>query len=88
MSRSQKIEMISVCDTSGQLRPLRFRFEGADHQLHRIVIDQIISVREVALVGIEAIIFLCRARDEERERIFELQYNIRSHDWHLMRWIC
>ncbi len=88
MTASQKIEVIAAWDTSGQLRPLRFRFEGEDHVLHRVSVDQVISVRQVAFVGVEAFIFLCKAQEEERERIFELRYNIRSHDWQLLRWVC
>lgn len=41
MEQGQKVEVISVCDTGGGLRPLRFRFEGEDHQLHRVDIDQV-----------------------------------------------
>ncbi len=88
MTVSKKIEVIAAWDTSGQLRPLRFRFEEDDHTLRRVSVDQVISVREVAFVGVEAFIFLCKAREEERERIFELRYNIRSHDWQLLRWVC
>ena len=54
MEQDQKVEVISVCDTGGGLRPLRFRFEGEDHQLHRVDIDQVLSTREVSYVGIEA----------------------------------
>lgn len=88
MEQAQKIEVIASCDTCGRLRPLRIRFEGEDHQLYRMHIDQIISVREVAYVGVEALIYLCRGQQEERRRIMELRYNIRSHDWSLLRWIC
>ena len=88
MKMMQKVEVIALCDTCGHLRPLRIRFEGADCQLHRIGIEQVISAREVAYVGVEAIIYLCKSHDEKRERIFELRYNIRSHDWQLLRWIC
>lgn len=88
MEKTQKIEVIAIHGTDGQIRPLRFRFTGEDHQLHRLCVDQVISIREVIYVGIEAIIYLCRARDENRERIFELRYNIRSHDWYLIRWVC
>ena len=45
MEQGQKVEVISVCDTGGGLRPLRFRFEGEDHQLHRVDIDQVLSTR-------------------------------------------
>ena len=84
----KKVEVIASCDTCGRFRPLRVRFEGADSQLHRLSIQQVISAREVTYVGIEAIVYLCRSYEENRERIFELRYNIRSHDWQLLRWIC
>ncbi len=87
MEVRQKVEVIAVCDTCGQLRPLRLRFEGPDYQLHRVDVDRVLSVREVSYVGIEALIFLCRARLEERERMLELKYTIRSHSWELLRWI-
>ena len=87
MGAQQKIEVIAVCDTCGQFRPLRFRFEGEDHHLHRVDIDRILSVRDVSYVGIEAMIYLCRAHMEGRERVFELKYTIRSHSWELLRWV-
>lgn len=87
MEIRQKVEVIAVCDTCGQLRPLRLRFEGPDYRLHRVDVDRVLSVREVSYVGIEALIFLCRARLEEREQMLELKYTIRSHSWELLRWI-
>lgn len=83
-----KVEVIASCDTCGRFRPLRIRLEGADGQLYRLNIQQVISAREVAYVGMEAIIFLCKSHDGQRERMFELRYNIRCHNWHLLRWIC
>lgn len=88
MINPQKVEVIAACDTCGGFRPLRIRFEGSDHQLHRVNIDQIVSEREVSYVGVEAIIYLCRSHEENTERLFELRYNIRSHSWQLLRWIC
>lgn len=88
MGQIQKVEVIAFCDTCGTLKPLRIRLEGADHQLYRLRIDQIISVREVCYVGMEALIYLCRCVQDGKQRIFELRYNIRSHDWSLLRWIC
>jgi len=79
------IDVISVCEASGELRPLRFRMEGEDHKLLRIDIDRVISTRKIQYVGIEAHIFLCRAVVEGKEWLFELKYTIRSHCWTLFR---
>lgn len=87
MDVRQNVAVIAAYDPCGQLRPLRFRFEGADRGLHRVDVEQVVQVREVSYVGIEALIFLCRARVEEWERMLELKYTICSHSWELLRWI-
>ena len=79
------IDVISVCEASGQIRPLRFRMEDEEHRLARIDIDEVISCREVQYVGIEAQIFLCRATVHGKKTLFELKYTIRSHSWCLLR---
>lgn len=79
------VDVISVCSAAGTIRPLRIRMENDAHQILRINIDQIVSVRHIQYVGIEAQIFLCRGIVNEKERLFELQYTIRTHTWHILR---
>ena len=79
------VDVICAYSASGEIRPLRFRMENEEHRLLRIDIDEIISIREVQYVGIEAQIFLCRATVEGKKTLFELKYTIRSHSWCLMR---
>ena len=79
------IDVISVCSADGELRPLRFRMEDEEHRLMRVDIDEIISMKPIQYVGIEAYIFLCRAMVEEKKWLFELKYTIRSHSWCLLR---
>lgn len=79
------VDVISICSASGEIRPLRLRMEDEAHQLLRIDIEEIISVRQVQYVGIEATIFLCRATVREKKWLFELKYTIRTHCWCLMR---
>ena len=79
------IDVISVCAADGEIKPLRFRMEDADHALRRIDIDQVISTRKIQYVGIEAHIFLCKAIVEGKEWLFELKYTIRTHCWTLFR---
>lgn len=78
------VDVISVCSAGGEIRPLRFQMEET-HQLLRIDIEEIISVRQVQYVGIEAQIFLCRATVRGKKTIFELKYTIRTHSWCLLR---
>ena len=79
------IDVISVCSADGELRPLRFRMEDEQHCLLRVDIDEIISIKEIEYVGVEGPVFLCRARVWERQWVFELKYNIRSHSWCILR---
>ena len=78
------VDVISVCSADGEIRPRRFRMEET-HQLLRVDIDEIISVKQVQYVGIEAQIFLCRATVRGKETMFELKYTIRTHSWCLLR---
>ena len=83
--RNSPVDVIAVCSASGDIRPLRFRMEDEHHQLLRIDIDEVISVKEVQYVGIEAQIFLCKAMVKGKEWLFELKYTIRTHSWCLLR---
>ena len=79
------VDVISVCSANGDIRPLRIRLEDDAHQLLRVDIDEIISMKPVQYVGIEAHIFLCRATVHGRKWLFELKYTIRSHSWCFLR---
>ena len=85
MKCNSPVDVISVCNADGSIKPLRLRMEDEDHQLRRIIIDEIINSRRIQYVGIEAQVFLCRATVENRQWLFELKYTIRSHSWCLMR---
>ena len=79
------VDVICVCSADGEIKPLRFRMEDEEHQLLRVDIDEVISVRLIQYVGIEAQIFLCRATVAGEQWLFELKYTIRSHTWSLYR---
>lgn len=82
------VDVISVCSASGDIRPLRFRMEDEAHQMLRVNIEEIIGVKQVQYVGIEAQFFLCRATVHHRPWLVELKYSIRSHSWFLVRRVC
>lgn len=85
MVRNQPVDVISVCSANGDIKPLRLRMEDEEHQLLRVDIHEIISVKPIQFVGIEAQIFLCRSVVQGKEWLFELKYTIRTHTWCLMR---
>ena len=66
------VEMISLCDDGGKLRPLRFRYQDAAQQM---------------VVVLAACLFVCRAQLGERQRVFELRYAVREHRWTLFRFL-
>ena len=79
------VDVISVCSANGDIRPLRIRMEDEEHHLMRVDIDEVVSMKPVQYVGIEAHIFLCRATVQGRKWLFELKYTIRSHNWCFLR---
>ena len=83
--RNLPVDVISMCSADGQIRPLRLRMEDEEHQLLRVNIDEIVSMKPVQFVGIEAQIFLCKATVNGKEWLFELKYTIRTHNWCLYR---
>ena len=83
--RNLPVDVISMCSADGQIRPLRLRMEDEEHQLLRVDIDEIVSMKPVQFVGIEAQIFLCKANVKGKEWLFELKYTIRTHNWCLYR---
>lgn len=85
MEQRQMVDVISVCSANGDIRPLRLRMEDESHQLLCIHIDEVVSAKDIQFVGIEAKVFLCRARVGEREWLFELKYTIRTHSWCFLR---
>lgn len=82
------IDVICVCSADGEIKPLRFRMEDEEHQLLRVDIDEVISIRRIQYVGIEAFVFLCRATVRGKRWLFELKYTIRSHSWCLFKKVC
>ena len=82
------VDVISMCSADGQIRPLRLRMEDEDRKLLRVDIDEVISVKQIQYVGIEAFIFLCRAMVRESLWLFELKYTVRTHSWCFFRRVC
>lgn len=79
------IQVLSLCGADGRMEPLRFRFEDEGHQMHTVKILEILDTRQVAYVGIEAFRYLCRAEEDGRSHLFELNYTVRSHRWNIFR---
>lgn len=79
------VDVISVCNADGEIRPLRLRLESKSQEIIRIDIEEVLKVTTIPHVGVEANVFLCRAKQYNRELLFELKYTFRSHSWCLLR---
>ena len=87
LQKNKPVDVISVCSADGQIRPLRLRLEDETRQLLRVDIDEVISMKPIQYVGIEAYVFLCRATMGGNRRLFELRYTVRTHTWCLLRMV-
>ena len=85
MVRNQPVDVISVCSANGDIKHLRLRMEDEEHQLLRVDIHEIISMKPIQFVGIEAQVFLCKSIVQGKEWLFELKYTIRTHTWCILR---
>ena len=79
------VDVISVCNADGSIRPLRLRLEDECRQILRMNVDEVLDTREITHVGAEATIYVCRAVLWDKPWTFELKYSIRKHTWTLYR---
>ena len=82
---NRPVDVISICSADGEIRPLRLRIETEEHNLLRVDIDEVVSMKPIQFVGIEAQVFLCRATVFGKQWLFELKYTIRTHNWCFVR---
>lgn len=79
------VQMIAVVNTTGDMMPLKFRFEGEDHTLQTVAITKTVSMQECNYVGSTCMKYVCKAVLNGREYLFEMVYLIASHKWILSR---
>lgn len=79
------IETISLCNTIGDIRPIRIRLEDDDHQLIVVNVDEVLYCKECNLAGMKSYRYGCKVKLHGKERIIELMYNIHSHKWTIVK---
>ena len=75
------VDVISLCEADGQIRPLRVRFQDGDQVYQKFDIDRVIQRDQIRFVGAEAELFLCSATLGEKSFLIWLKYSLRSHSW-------
>ncbi|MBE6977089.1 MAG: hypothetical protein E7438_00395 [Ruminococcaceae bacterium] len=84
MKEQKAVDVISVCNTDGEILPLRLQLVDENKQLLRIHIRQARVTERIEHIGAEAVVFHCRAEACDRMLSFRLKYTYRSHIWHLL----
>ncbi len=79
------IEAISVCNTVGDIRPMRIRLEDEEHHLIVLNVEEVIYCKERSLSGILSYRYGCKVHMYGAERLIELMYNVNSHRWTVLR---
>lgn len=79
------IQTLCITSTVGDLKPLWFRYEDAEHQIIKVTISQVLSCRDTIIAGNKSITYTCEAQLDQVNAIVELQYLIMSHKWILKR---
>ena len=75
------VQMISVINTTGDMMPLKFRYEANDHSIRTVVVTKTMGRQETNYVGQQCIRYLCKAEVDQKETIFEMKYLVVSHRW-------
>jgi len=78
------VQMFPVVDTTGNTRPLAFRYEDENHAIQTVKAIRTLTAHECNFVGQRCIKCVCKAMvtdEREREILFELKYLIESHRW-------
>lgn len=75
------IQTIAICSTIGELKPLRFRYENEEHVIQTVDVNEVLSIKESNLAGINSLLYTCKAILDKRECLFILKYNVMTHTW-------
>ncbi len=84
-ARNLPIQVLSCCDTCGNLQPLRFRFEDREHSVHTVPSPRSSTGVRSNTSGWRRSSFLCKARLDGREKLYELRYTVATHRWTLAK---
>ena len=84
-ARNVPIQVIAHWDAAGGIRPLRFRYEDSRRGSCTVHVQEVSDVRRVACAELEALMFLCKSKEADGERMYELKYAVGTQIWTLFR---
>lgn len=87
MQNNEPVDVISFCNTLGQISPIRIRMENDAHERITADISEILYRKEIRPSGVKIFVYGCRVVLYEQERLIELHYHMDTHRWTLFRMI-
>ncbi len=79
------VEIISKCNTLGEIVPLRIRLEADQYKRITANITDILYTTENNYAGIKTFEYGCKVMIDEREQLLELRYYVASHKWSIRK---
>lgn len=81
---AKPIDTIAWSAKTGEIRPLRFKFEDGD--LSQVIkVDRILDVAKTQRAGENAIVFTCESDIKGERRLYELRYTLSTCTWVLYK---
>lgn len=75
------VDIISYCNTLGDIRPIRMRMENEQHERVTVDIREIAYQKEIKPSGLPIISYGCKLLWDGQERLIELYYHAHTHRW-------
>lgn len=85
LSANYPIQMFCVTSTIGDVTPIRFRYENADHEIITVNVDEIHAKKEMTIGKGGSIIFTCASTIDDLKIIYQIRYEVGTHKWIFMR---
>ena len=78
---NKPVETVTKFDLSGNMIPLRIRFDNEDHTRITADIYNIVSTKSNNFAGINTIDYVCLLELDQKEHMIELRYHVPDHKW-------
>lgn len=82
---AKPIEMLSISDSTGDVKPIKFRMKLEDKSLATIKVDRIIRRESSKKAGEVAYIYTCESLIQDELKLYELRYTLSSCIWVLYK---
>lgn len=82
---AKPIEMISVTDIYGNIKPIRFRISDKEEEIHTAQVLNIQTTENCKISGVKARILRCEIQLQDTMRLCELRYTLDTSIWELYK---